>query len=95
MNSLASSLFLKEKMKTTEAKAKELAPFAEKFISRADNTLSSKRYFASFFHPTVVKKLTETIGPRYKERRGGYTRIIKLGPRLSDGAKMAIIELVS
>ena len=93
--SLATALFLKEKIKTTEAKAKELAVFAEKQISRAKKAdLHSRRLLVNFFSPKIVKKLVEEIAPRYKERKGGYTRIIKLGPRKSDGAKMAIIELL-
>jgi len=101
LKSLASSLILNEKIKTTEAKAKELRPFVEKFITRGKKLilhpqegLASRRFLAKFFSPQIVKKLIDEIGPRYKERKGGYTRIIKLGPRKSDGAKMAIIELV-
>lgn len=93
---LAVSLISKEKIRTTEAKAKELAPFVEKKISKAriGNLLSSRRFLMRFFPEETVKKLIGEIGPRYKERKGGYTRIIKLGPRKSDGARMAIIELV-
>ena len=95
LKSLATALILKEKIKTTEAKAKEVSPFVEKFITKAKKgDLSSKRFISSFFAPAVVKKLADEIGPRYKERQGGYTRIIKLGQRKLDGAKMAIIELV-
>lgn len=95
MSSLALSLFLKEKIKTTEAKAKEVSAFAEKQISHAKaGNLSSRRLLAKNFSPEIVKKLIEEIAPRYKERKGGYTRIIKLGPRKSDGARIAIIELV-
>lgn len=92
---LARNLFLKEKIKTTEAKAKEVKPFVEKIITKSKKEdLSSRRFLAKFFPPLVVKKLINEIGPRYKERKGGYIRIIKLGPRKSDGAKMAIIELI-
>lgn len=95
LKSLVSALFLKEKIKTTEAKAKELAPFAEKQITQArQNNLSSRRLLVSLFSETVVKKLVTDIAPRYKDRKGGYTRIVKLGQRKTDGAKMAIIELV-
>lgn len=95
LKSLALSLFLKEKIKTTEAKAKELRPFAEKILTRSKKSnLATRRTLAKFFSKEVVKKLIEELGPRYKERPGGYTRIIKLGPRKSDSAKMAIIELV-
>ncbi len=95
LKSLAGALILKEKIKTTEAKAKEVARFVEKIIGLAKKgDLASRRILGRFFPPQLVKKLISEIGPRYKERRGGYTRIIKLGPRKSDGAKMAIIELV-
>jgi len=95
LRSLARSLILKEKIKTTEAKAKELAPFVEKHISRAKiDNLQSRRVLFHFFSKEIVKKLITVLAIKYKERKGGYTRIIKLGPRKSDGAKMAIIELV-
>lgn len=95
LNSLAVSLFLKEKIKTTEAKATEACVFVAKHISRAkDGSLASRRLLAKKFSPAMVKKLVEEIAPQYKERKGGYTRIIKLGPRKSDGARMVIIELV-
>lgn len=95
LKSLLRSLFLHEKIKTTEAKAKETAPLAEKYISKAKSgTLHAKRRLAEVFEPTLVKKIIEEIAPRYTERRGGYTRIIKLGPRRKDGARMAIVELL-
>jgi len=95
MNSLARGLFLHGKMKTTEAKAKEVSIFAEKCITRAKKgDLAANRILAGYFSKTLVKKLITEIGPKYKERKGGYTRIIKLAPRKSDGARMSIIELV-
>lgn len=95
LRTLARALFLREKIKTTEAKAKELRSFAEKMVTRAKKgDLNSLRILAKYFSKDLVKKLVVEIGPRYKERKGGYTRIIKLGPRKDDGAKMAIIELV-
>ncbi|MBZ9577780.1 50S ribosomal protein L17 [Patescibacteria group bacterium] len=95
LKALASALFLNEKIRTTEAKAKEVSRFAEKCITRAKKgDLASRRILAKYFAKPLVKKLADEIGPRYKKRKGGYTRIIKLGPRKSDGAKMAIIELV-
>lgn len=95
LKSLASNLFLKEKIKITEAKAKELSPLAEKYITKAKKiNLATRRLLLKTLSPKVVKKLEEEIGPRYKERKGGYTRIIKMGPRKSDGAKMVIIELI-
>ena len=95
LKGLASALFLKEKIQTTEAKAKAVAPFAEKQITLAKSgNLAARRLLAKQFSPVMVKKIVNEIAPKYKERKGGYTRIIKLGPRKSDGAKMAIIELV-
>ena len=95
LKGLASSLLLKEKIKTTEPKAKELRGFVEKFITRAKKgDLHSRRLLLKFLSPQVVRKLIGDIAPRYKERNGGYTRIIKIGLRKGDRAKMAIIELV-
>ncbi len=95
LKGLATNLILKEKIETTEAKAKELAKFVEKQISRAKiDSVYSRRLLARFFSKETVKKLITDIAPRYKGRKGGYTRIIKLGPRKSNGAKMVIIELI-
>jgi large subunit ribosomal protein L17 len=93
--SLADSFFLHEKIKTTEAKAKELRSFAEKMITRAkNNNVANRRLLTSAVNAKTAKKLIDEIAPKYANRNGGYTRIIKLGPRDSDGAKMVIIELV-
>ena len=79
----------------TEAKAKELRSIAEKMITKAkDATLANRRLLARELTPKLTKKIIEDIAPKYTGRAGGYTRIIKLGPRISDGAKMVIIELV-
>ncbi len=95
LKSLATGLFLHGKIMTTEAKAKELKMVAEKFITRAkDKQLSNRKILNSYLAPQIAKKLVDEIAPQYLERQGGYTRIIKLGPRKSDGAKMVIIELV-
>jgi large subunit ribosomal protein L17 len=95
LKSLATPLILKEKIKTTEAKAKEISRVVERFITRAKkNDVSTRRNLSKFFSSRVVKKLVNEIGPRFQDRKGGYTRVIKLGPRKSDGAKMAIVELV-
>ncbi|GAG37057.1 unnamed protein product, partial [marine sediment metagenome] len=95
LKSLARAIFIHKKIKTTEAKAKEVSMFAEKCITRAKKgDLSSRRILVKYFSKDLVKKLMDEIAPKYKDRKGGYTRIIKLGPRKSDGAKMAIIELV-
>lgn len=93
--SLISSLFQYEKIKTTEAKAKEIRPRAEKFITQAqEGGVTVKRSLAVFFSSSIIKKLVNEIAPRYKNKKGGYLRIIKLGTRKSDGARMAIIELI-
>jgi large subunit ribosomal protein L17 len=95
LRSLAREFFLREKIKTTEAKAKELAMVAEKMITRAKaDSLATKRLLLRDFSLKIVQKLIKEIAPRYKERKGGYTRVIKIGPRKEDGARMAIIELV-
>lgn len=92
---LTTNLILRERIKTTRAKAKEASIFAEKAItiSKKQN-LSSIRSLARLFAPRVVKKLTKDLGLRYAQRTGGYTRVIRLGPRNSDRAEMAILELV-
>ena len=95
LKTLATSLILRGKITTTEAKAKEVAPFLEKKITRSKTgTLAARRYLAQFFSAQTVKKLMDEVAPKYKERSGGYTRVVKLGRRKSDSSKMAIIELV-
>lgn len=92
---LATSLFLHEKITTTEAKAKELRVAAEKWITRArENNIHNRRVLVASLSEKTVKKLMDEIAPKYLTRQGGYTRIIKLGARKTDGARMAIIELV-
>ncbi|MBC8585968.1 50S ribosomal protein L17 [Youxingia wuxianensis] len=84
------------KIETTVTRAKEVRAMAEKMITTAKNAdLHSKRQIYSFItKEDVAKKLIDEIGPKYKETNGGYTRIIKIGPRRGDAAEMAIIELV-
>jgi large subunit ribosomal protein L17 len=92
---LATALILKEKIVTTEAKAKELSPFVQKKITRAKKgDMAARRYLSTLFSAKVVKKLMEDVAVRYKERKGGYTRITKMGQRKSDSSKMAMIQLV-
>ncbi|MCD6270555.1 50S ribosomal protein L17 [bacterium] len=92
---LISQLYLHGKIKTTLARAKEIRKLSEKFLTRAKKAdLSSRRILLAYFSKSLTKKLIDEIAPRYKNRNGGYTRIIKVPPRKSDGAKMAIIELV-
>ena len=97
MKGLVTSLITRERIQTTEAKAKELRPKVEKMITRAKSpTIANKRLLlASLYHnETAVKKLVESIAPRYSDRQGGYTRITKLMPRKGDASKMAVIEFV-
>lgn len=97
VNSLALNLIVREKIKTTEPKAKELRPFIEKIVTHAKkNNLANVKLVVSRLsnRKKEVKKLFDVIAPRYIDKKGGYTRIIKMGVRKSDGAKMAIIEFV-
>lgn len=99
-------LFQYEKIETTLAKAKAIQPEAEKLITMAKNSLDGseidqinarRRAAADLGNASgdVVKKLFDDIGPRFKNRQGGYTRILKLGPRQGDSAEMVLIELVA
>ncbi len=95
LRSLAYSLVVKEKIKTTEPKAKELRPFVEKLITFGKKgTLASRRLLDTRVGRIAGKKIALTLSPKYKETKGGYTRITKLIRRSSDGAPMAIIEFV-
>ncbi|MGD8537607.1 MAG: 50S ribosomal protein L17 [Candidatus Aminicenantes bacterium] len=96
LRSLVTSFVEKERIRTTLAKAKATRPIAEKMITLAKtNSLHTRRQALQYIYKKeAVKKLFEDIGPRFTERPGGYTRIIKLGPRAGDGAEMAILELV-
>ena len=92
---LVNNFFMHEKIKTTESKAKELRSIAEKMITKAKSIdLANRRLLARDLTPKMLKKIIDEIAPIYKDRQGGYTRIIKLGSRNSDSAKMVIIELV-
>jgi large subunit ribosomal protein L17 len=97
LNSLALNLIVREKIKTTEPKAKELRPFIEKLVTRAKggNMATRRLIMAKLSNGgREVKKLFEVIAPKYADKKGGYTRVLKLGARKSDGAKMAVIEFV-
>lgn len=97
LNSLALNLIVREKIKTTLPKARELRPFIEKLITRAKGgNLATRRLVMAKLsnRSSEVKKLFEVIAPRYKDIKGGYARILKLGVRKSDGASMAIIEFI-
>lgn len=96
IRSLAVNLVLAEKIKTTEAKAKALRSFVEKIItvSKINNLNSRRKLISRLQSQEAVKKLLNVLGPKYQERKGGYTRIVKLGQRRGDAAKMAVIEFV-
>ncbi|ACB83823.1 50S ribosomal protein L17 [Natranaerobius thermophilus] len=96
LKNLTTAFLRDEKIETTEAKAKEVSRLAEKMITLAKkNTLASRRQALSYLtDEDVVTKLFENIGPKFQERQGGYTRVLKKGPRQGDGAPMAILELV-
>jgi len=96
MGNLVASLIAAEAVVTTEAKAKALRPVAERVITKArKGGLHNQRQVVSFIRDKdMAHKLFEEIGPRYEDRPGGYTRILKLGPRHGDNAPMARIELV-
>lgn len=93
---MAGSLFRHELIKTTLPKAKELRRVAEPLITLAkeDNTSRRRLAFARLRDKEIVTKLFEELGPRYKERPGGYVRILKCGHRAGDAAPMAYVELV-
>jgi large subunit ribosomal protein L17 len=96
MANLVASLIAAEGIVTTEAKAKALRPVAEKMITKAKKGgVHNQRQVVAFIgDKDMASKLFEEIGPRYADRPGGYTRILKLGPRHGDNATMARIELV-
>lgn len=98
---LITELFRHGRIKTTEAKARAVRADAEKLITLAKRSLEQendvherRRVLRTITDKKVVEELFETIAPEYKDRPGGYTRIIKLGPRQGDAAPMAILELV-
>ncbi len=96
MRSLATSFIIYEKIKTTKAKAKSLKPIVEKIITlgKKDTLHNRRQVLKVLYLEGAVKKLFEVIGPRFKERKGGYTRLVKLPRRQNDRAEMAILELM-
>ena len=98
LRNLATALFERERIRTTLVKAKELRPYAERLITlakREDARLHARRLvLRDIRDPRIVKKLFDSLGARYTTRPGGYTRILRLGPRQGDGAEMAILELL-
>jgi large subunit ribosomal protein L17 len=97
-SNMCGALFEHGRIRTTEAKAKELRPIAEKLITLArpdpGNVAAQRQAVAFLRSKDVVHNLFHTVGPRFTERPGGYTRIVKIGPRLGDAAPMVYIELV-
>jgi len=93
---LANALILNERITTTQARAKTLRPFIEKLVTKAkdDNLTSRRLLIGKLGLQNSVNKMLDVIGPVFKERAGGYTRIIKLPPRSGDRAEVAIIEFV-
>lgn len=96
LRNLASSVLIYEKVETTEAKAKAVKPLVEKMITVAKkgDLAARRKLIETLPQKMAVKKSMEVLGKRYKDRDGGYTRIIKLGNREGDGAKVVKLELV-
>jgi large subunit ribosomal protein L17 len=97
LSSLALNLIVRGKIKTTMPKAKELRPFIEKLVTKAKKgDAATRRVVISKLsnRSKEVKKLFEVIAPKYIDKKGGYTRVLKLGARKADGAEMAIIEFI-
>jgi len=94
--SILTSFFAHERIETTEAKAKEVSGLADKMITLAKrgDLHARRQVLAYLLDEKVTAKLFDTIAPRYKDRQGGYARILKLGPRRGDAAPMVILELV-
>src|SRR6266481_1619163 len=98
LRNLATALFERERIRTTLPKAKELRPYAERLITlakREDDRLHARRLvLRDIQDPAIVKKLFDSLGARYATRPGGYTRILRLGPRKGGAAEMAIVALL-
>src|ERR1700741_4287454 len=96
LKNLTTSVILEERVITTVPKAKAVQPLVENMITLAKrDTLHARRQAASFLiTPKSVQKLFDTLGSRFGQRQGGYTRITRLGPRKGDGAELAMLELV-
>ncbi len=99
LRSLARELVIREKIQTTEAKAKELRPFVEKLITRGKSvdgkaTLASRRFLVGQIGSEAGKKVAEVLSPKFAKRAGGYVRIIHMARRISDGSNMAHVEFV-
>ena len=95
--SLATALIDHGQIKTTQAKAKSLSAFMDKLVVKAthEDMTSSKRFILKHVGEKATRKLLSEVGPKFKDKKGGYTRVIKLGQRRSDGSQMALIEFTS
>ena len=94
LKSLSRSLVMYNRIRTTEARAKEIRPMVERLVTRAKkDTVVNRREIAKMFDPAALKKIFTEISPRYLERSGGYTRIVRADKR-KDGSQMVIMEFV-
>ena len=96
LRAMVTYLFENGKIETTVTRAKEVRSMAEKMVTlgKKDDLHSKRQVFAYITKETVAKKVIDEIGPKYADRNGGYTRIVRIGPRRGDAAEMAIIQLV-
>ena len=96
LRAMVTYLLEKGKIETTVTRAKEVRSMAEKMITtmKQDNLHSKRQVYSFITKESVAKKVFDEIAPNYKEKNGGYTRIVKIGPRRENAAEMAIIELV-
>ena len=96
LRAMVTYLFENGKIETTVTRAKEVRAMAEKMITiaKADDLHSKRQVYSYITKETVAKKVMDEIAPKYADRNGGYTRIVKIGPRRGDAAEMAIIELI-
>ncbi len=96
LRSLVTSLLAEERIQTTEAKARNARSMAEKMITlgKRGDLHARRQALAYILDESVVTKVFEVLAPRYSDRAGGYTRVVKLGPRRGDGAPMVLLELV-
>ena len=95
LKNLIVAVILHERIITTDAKAKEVRRHVDRVITKGKiNTLATRRYLLTWLSKNATAKVLEVLSPKYKDRNGGFTRIIKLGDRLGDGAKKVIFELV-
>lgn len=96
LRGLATSFILNGKMETTEARAKAVKPIIEKYItvSKVNNLINRRKLSRYFYNEKAINKLLNELGPKYQERKGGYTRIIRLSSRRGDNALKVLLELV-